>query len=364
MRLSSRPPVPPTRHGRTGHTRTGRTGRSALAALAATTAAVAAAVAVAAVPADAGTDGRGAADRTGARAETTRVDPARLERGPDAKAPYVDGRTIHDDGTATRVRGRWVQLLGTRPDGRYVVLVRRDGRDQVRAQTPGGGSRKILGDTYGAEPVLGSDGPTLVTGLFKTRPRRHSLLRAYDSTSGELLGTRKRRGYLTPLDADSSTVVYAGENGPVVAWDLAGGTGTRLSSRYGYRADLGNDRLVVFTDDPYDGGCTVLSLLSDPAQELWRSCDEAVRAISPDGSHVLTVFKLADGLGPSQVHVRTADGVETGRYEVDGFFEHYLFEDGDTVLLGAVTRESSGTVRCDAGDCELASDLGKGAPWL
>lgn len=327
-----------------------RLARTTLALLAALATALATLVAVAAVPAE---------------ADTTRIDPQRLERGPDATAAYVDGHTIHDGGTTTRVRGGSVQLLGTRPDGRYVVLVHRDDRWQVRAQKPEGSSRKILGDVPGSfDVVLGGDGTTLVTGRFKSRPRRHTLLRAYDSTTGVLLGTRKRQGYLNPLDADSSTVVYAAENGPVVAWDLAAGTGDRVSRRYGYRADLENDRLVVFTKDPYEGGCTRVSLLSDTSQVLWRSCDEAVRAISPDGSHLLTVFLLSDGLGPSEVHVRTVEGEETGRYEVDGFFERFLFEDGDTVLLGAVTREARGLARCDAGDCELASDLGRGEPWL
>ncbi len=327
-----------------------RLARTTLALLAAVATALATLVAVAAVPAE---------------AAPTRIDPERLERGPDATAAYVDGHTIHDGGTTTGVRGGSVQLLGTRPDGRYVVLVHRDDRWQVRAQKPEGSSRKILGDVPGSfDVILGGDGTTLVTGRLKNRPRRHTLLRAYDSTTGVLLGTRKRQGYLNPLDADGGTVVYAAEAGAVVSWDLTTGTGSRVSDRYGYRADLANDRLVVFTKDPYRGGCTRVSLLSDASQVLWRSCDEAVRALSPDGSHLLTVFMLSDGLGPTEVHVRTVEGEETGLYEVDGFFERFLFEDGETVLLGAVTRDSRGLARCHTGDCELASDLGAGEPWL
>lgn len=299
----------------------------------------------------------------GADTPTTRIDPERLDRGEDSSAPYVWGRTIVEDGTVTRVRGAWFQLLGTRPDGRYVVLVSRDGSDQVRAYTPGGGGRKILGDTYGAEPVLSRDGTTLVTAGFKNRPRRHTLLRAYDSTTGERLGSRKRQGALTALDADTTTVVYSGEDGPVVRWDLVTDSGARISPRYGYRADLRTDRLAVFTKDPYEGGCTVVSLLSDPGTELWRSCEEAVRAFSPDGNHVITTHKLADGLGPSEVRVRTVEGEERGHYRVDGYVGQMLFEDASTSLLEAVTRDSSALVRCSGADCELASDIGEGAPW-
>lgn len=328
---------------------TSRLARTTLAALALATAAAATVVGVTVASAD---------------ASTTRIDPERLDRGEDSSAPYVSGRSIVEDGTVTRVRGGWFQLLGTRPDGRYVVMVSRDGSDQVRAYTPGGGGRKILGDTYGAEPLLSTDGTTLVTAGFKTRPRRHTLLRAYDSSTGELLGTRKRRGALTALDADPSTVVYSGEDGPVVRWDLATDSGERVSPRYGYRADLETDRLAVFTQDPYQGGCTVVSPLSDPGTELWRSCEEAVRAFSPDGSHVITTHKLADGLGPAEVRVRTVEGEELGHYRVEGYFGQLLFEDASTPLLEAATRDSSGLVRCAAQDCELASDLGDGSPWL
>lgn len=307
-----------------------------------------------------------ATDRAAAEEPTpTRVDPDRLERGADSSAAYVKGRTIVEDGVVTRVRRDWVQLLGTRPDGHYVVLVPDDRGEQVRTYRPGGGGRKLLGDTYGAfEVVLGSDGTTLVMAGFKQHPRRHTLLRAYDSTSGERLGQRKRQGALTPLDGSTSTVVYSGENGPARSWELDSGATTRVSSDYAYQADLSLDRLAVFTKDPYRGGCTVVSTLSDPGTRLWRSCSEAVRAWSSDGSHLLTTHLLADGLGPNQVRVRTVEGAQTGWYDVDGVFGQLLFEDEDTALLETWTTESSGLARCDGPDCELASDLGKAPSWL
>ena len=157
---------------------------------------------------------------------------------------------------------------------------------------------------------------------------------------------------------------HAAVYGPVVSWDLATDRGTRISRRLGYEADLTTDRLAVFTKDPYQGGCTVVSALSEPGTALWRSCDEAVVDFSPDGSHLLTVFKLADGLGPDEVRVRTAEGEQTGHYRVDGHLGQVLFEDGDTALLFAWTREASGLARCDGASCELASDLGKGSPYL
>ncbi|MGV3563968.1 MAG: hypothetical protein ACO1ON_11880 [Nocardioides sp.] len=350
-----------TTPSRTLSARPSRVARTALATLALLTAAASTGVAVEAARAD-------VARADAPQERPTRLDPERLERGPDASVPYragLDGRDIVEDGVVTRVRADWFQLLGTRPDGRYVVLAVRGEDHSVRTIAPGGrSSRVLLDDVRGATALLGTDGTTVVTERFRSRPRRHTVLRAYDATTGELLGQRKRQGYTTVLDASSTTVVHAGENGPVVSWDLATGDGARVSTRYGYRADLLGDRLAVFTKDPYQGGCTVVSTLSDPRAELWRSCEEAVVEFSPDGSHLLTVFKLADGLGPREARVRTVEGTEVGRYRVDGFLGQLLFEDADTALLEVATEDSSGLVRCDGPDCELASELGKGSPYL
>lgn len=346
-----------TTPSRTRSARPNRAARTALATLALLTTAASTGVAVSTARAD------------GAQERPTRIDLERLERGTDATVPYragLDGRDIVEDGVVTRVPGDHVQLLGTRPDGDYVVLAVRGERHSVRVVTPGssGGGRLLLDDVEDSSVHLGSDGTTVVTERFKNRPRRHTRLRAYDATSGELLGGRKRRGYVTVLDASRSTAVYAGETGPVVSWDLATGDGTRVSPRYGYRADLANDRLAVFTKDPYQGGCTVVSTLSEPEAELWRSCEEAVVEFSPDGSHVITLFKLSDGLGPDEARVRTVDGEQVGRYRVDGYLGQLLFEDGDTALLEVQSRDASGMVRCDGAACELASDLGPGSPYL
>lgn len=284
----------------------------------------------------------------------------RLERGADAGAAYVEGRRIVDGPRSTRVRGQQLRLLGTRPDGRYVVVVHRDGRAQVRAVTPGKGSRKILPVYEQETAMLSGDGTTLVTALYRYR-KGHTVLRAYDSTGGERLGLRKRKGYEVVLDADPTTVVHSGDRGPVVAWDLTTDSGRRISARPGYAADLANDRLGVLTKDPYEGGCSVVSPISDPATTLWRSCEERVVRFSPDGSHLATVHLLNDGLGPSEVWVRTVGGELTGRYRVrSGYFTQIFFEDADTLLLDTSTEEATAVVRCTDGDCELASDLGPG----
>lgn len=294
----------------------------------------------------------------GAEPRPTTIRLERLERGADARAAYVDGRRIVDGSRSTRVRGQQLRLLGTRPDGRYVVTVHRDGRAQVRAVTPGKGSRKILPVYEQETATLSGDGTTLVTALYRYRKGR-TVLRAYDSTSGERLGLRKRKGYEVVLDADPSTVLHAGEDGPVVAWDLASDTGRRVSRRLGFAADLANDRLAVFTKDPYEGGCTVVSRISEPGTALWRSCDEAVLGFSTDGSHVVTTYILADGLGPADLRVRTVEGRLSGHYRLrSGYFPQVFFEDADTVLLDTSTEEATAVVRCDGRDCELASDLG------
>ena len=80
-------------------------------------------------------------------------------------------------------------------------------------------------------------------------------------------------------------------------WNLDTDRTQRISDRAGYRADIAHDLLATFTKDPYLGGCSVLSRLSDPGTTLWRSCDQAIAGFSPSGTRVTTVYLLSDGLG-------------------------------------------------------------------
>jgi hypothetical protein len=184
------------------------------------------------------------------------------------------------------------------------------------------------------------------------------VLRRYDTTTGDVTLKQKLPGYARVLDYDGSTAVVGGF-GPVwtSTWDLTDNSVHQVVRRAGYEADLATDRLAVFTKDPYQGGCTRVSTLSDPATALWRSCDEAVEAFSTDGSHLATIFILSDGIGPGSVTLRRTTGRKVGEYDAPFYFGRIWFEDGSHVLADTFARTKGAVVRCDGDGCERATKV-------
>ena len=305
-------------------------------------------------------------------AAAVRIDPGALERGADSLVAHLEGRTIVDGDIEITVRGRDVWLLGETPDG-YLVQTTRAGTDQLRFVQPGAAPTVVVEDLRSRTPVLGGDGAVVTVVRDRIRART-STVRALDSQGGGLLGTRRVRGFANVLDsqapsADDATrgrvVLSTSPPRRTVVWSLDTGATERISRRAGYFADLAQDRLATFSKDPYRGGCSVLSTVTDPRTRLWRSCDERVEAVGPGGSRVATIPLLTDGLGSSRAWLRTTAGEPLTRYRVDGFFGRLTFESPGALLLDTFTKKSSGLVRCTrGGGCELAGDLGPGSPLL
>lgn len=303
---------------------------------------------------------------------TTKVRPATLEESPATSVPHVVGRTIVEGEQETRVRGRNVLLLGTVEPGAHVVSVRRkkagEAVYQVRLVRHDAADRTLLTLRDTEHAIAGQDGSTFVVVRYLFR-REVSRLRAFALPSGDEVARVRQRGYPSVLDArlsDDGGEVLLGryERNVTSRWDLGTGKVTRVVGRAGFRADLAADRLASFTKDPYEGGCTVVSSLSDPDTRLWRSCEEAVETFSADGTRMTTTHILSDGIGPRQVIVREDDGSLVRRYRTDGFFARSWFEAEDTVLLDTRTGSATGVVRCVTRDCEVAGDVGPGDPWL
>ena len=113
----------------------------------------------------------------------------------------------------------------------------------------------------------------------------------------------------------------------------------------------------MLTDDPYDGGCSVVSTLSDPAAVLSESCTERVTDFSPDGRRLALVDLLTDGLGPNRVTVRTAGGRRVATYDAPFFFGLVQWETSEALLLQTNGTRRSALVRCARAACERASRL-------
>ena len=101
----------------------------------------------------------------------------------------------------------------------------------------------------------------------------------------------------------------------------------------------------------------MLTLVSSPADRVWRSCDERIETANADGSRIATVDILSDRIGPNRFIVRNAAGGKLATYNTAGSFGLAQFEDKYDLLLDTTGQRYAAIVRCDLGGCERASDL-------
>lgn len=282
---------------------------------------------------------------------TTPVNPASLPRGEDPAVPQVLDRTILDGGREITVDADEVQLLG--PSGDDYVVAIYDGNQSTVERVSADGSRVVIRDRIAGELHLSGDG----LQLFETVVRRatETAVTVRDAETGERLDRRTFRGVVTVLDADEQRTVLGGSAPDrTLRWHTGTDELKRIAGRTGYFADLRADRVAVLTDDPYDGGCSVLTPLSAPRAALWRSCRQAVIESAPNGRRVLTVPLLMDG-PLAQVAVHGQHGRSLARYRTSGWFGSTGWETNRDVLLVTYGVKKSAVVRCEDDSCERAS---------
>lgn len=283
--------------------------------------------------------------------------PGSLERGDDVRLPHLEGTTVVDGELRVEVRNA-MALLGPSGDD-YLVTTRNDhGLYRVKRVAPDGSTTVLLRGPQALYTVLSDDGVHLV----RTDNRRMTGLTAYDATDGTEVASRTFRGYVEVLDADGGVVLVSSWQRPrTLTWDLATDERERVTPYVGYQGDLSADRLAVYTGDPYDGGCTLVTRPSAAGETLWESCRQKVATFSEDGARLVTMHILTDGAGPGALQLRETDGTRLTRY-VASWFGSVGWEDVDTLLLDANGRRNGAVVRCDLTVCELASDVGPTSP--
>jgi len=150
--------------------------------------------------------------------------------------------------------------------------------------------------------------------------------------------------------------VLIGKDRTTLLWKV-GSRARVLVRQPGYFGDLSADVVASFTNDPYQGGCSVVRRVST-GERLWKSCKERVTAVNPKGTRIATIDLLSDGLGPTRVWARKATGKLKGVYDIRrGWFGEIGFESNRALLLEAHGARKSATVRCTGAKCERASDL-------
>jgi hypothetical protein len=98
----------------------------------------------------------------------------------------------------------------------------------------------------------------------------------------------------------------------------------------------------------------VFARLASPRRALWRSCEQAVLALSPNGRRLLTAHLRMDGpLGTLSVHGDQGRRIAT--YRSTGWFGRVAWEGNRSALLATYGTRKAAIVRCEGDDCERAS---------
>jgi hypothetical protein len=286
--------------------------------------------------------------------------PGQLTRGADAAVPHVEGKAVVDGSfTARFPKAGGLRLLGT-SGGDYVVATWSNTGatvPKVVRVTPADERSTILSDVPVWELTMTDDGGTIIWPRIRYRAKE-TLARVYSATDGSEVARRTFAGLAWTLDgAGDVFVLTASQPGErTFTWNTATDRVKRVSDRAGYAASIAADRLAVMTKDPYRGGCSLVTRLSDPGTKVWRSCDQAVYTFSPDTSRMLTVYILTDGLGPGRLQLRRGGGRLVATYHTY-YFGEALWETGAVPLMLTHGKKQTAWVRCAVDACERASEL-------
>lgn len=303
---------------------------------------------VTAVPAHATPSG------TGDRVRVTTVDPATLARGSDPSVPHADrGWFVAGD---VRVKlGKYATYLG-RSGSAWIVAgyrARTNVNEIVRVERDG--STTVLRRGVDAsQAVVSKDGSRLYTAKLSPKTRR-TIFRVFDATTGERTSRRVLSGYAQLLAATRNRAYLSDDALGTYTLNSQGKRRRAVSSERAVLVDLRNDLMQTFTGDPYQNGCARVVRVSDPTDEVWKSCAERVEAFNTDGTAFATVDLLSDGIGPGLVQTRLLDGTLTGRYTTN-WFGTIGWESPDTLLVVANGPTKAALVRCTDEVCENAGD--------
>ena len=239
---------------------------------------------------------------------STVIKPGALERGADIGVPFVRRSTIVDGDVRVTLTAPFVRLVGT-AGADYVVHIANADRTNPRIVriTPAGKKTKLLRGIDGNSVRLSTDGERLTSAYAKSGDQ--TVVKVWSATTGVLDVKKSFDGVLSVLDFSGPELLLGG-SGPAAHRAVRRGqprdrAGLEPS---GVRRHDGRRPAGDVHRDPYAGGCTVVTKLSKPGVELWRSCRQRVDAFSPAGKRMATIALLADGVGPDVVRVLASRG--------------------------------------------------------
>ena len=292
---------------------------------------------------------------TGGDHPIVKVTPGGFDRGADTAVGEAVGDTIVSAGDVIDVPGHLNYLLGPSGDGFVVNAGSGTGDVKLWFVEAGQDPRLIAQLGRQDDSYLSSDGERAI--VERTRfQRKLTDVEVLDVATGEQTASKTFRGIGHTLDASADEAIVSAR-GVTLDWTFATNRSRTISDQYGYRADIGLNRLAVMTGDPYSGGCTRVAPLDRPGQTVWRSCDAAVLDWAP-GGRIATDFILSDGPGPTAITVRRPGGGILTEYRAGkGLVSIAGWEGGGTPILLASNRQREALLRCDGLECERAGDF-------
>ncbi len=287
-----------------------------------------------------------------------RIKPATLERGTDIATPHVDeDHVIVDGDRRIEVKAARVNLLG-RWTQSYVAVIGNAQWGNVRLVTVSPtGTVKVLRTHVDPFNVVLDPTAGRVAYSFGVATQKPTLA-VFDLASRQEVASRSFSSLPELLDFDQGTAVasFGSFRIKTVRWTVDTDTVARVNGRLSNYASVDLDLLASYTKDPYMGGCQVLTRLSSPGKELWRSCEERIDAVSPDGQRIATIPLLTDGRGASDAVVRRRNGAVLAEYTISGWFGQLTWESPKALLIPSFGAHRSATVRCVKLQCERATD--------
>ncbi|MFY9915679.1 MAG: hypothetical protein WAK18_13495 [Nocardioidaceae bacterium] len=282
------------------------------------------------------------------------IKPASLERGKDPGIPQLLGKTIIDGTVRIKIAAQEVQLYGKSGNDYVVGVYLRNGHERVQRVAPDG-SRNTIMNRINGDVVLSRDG--LQVSETVVRPGAISVVTVRDAYTGDRLAHRTFHGYIRVLDAEKNRAILGGSAPNRTLWWRIPTDGIkRIATREGYFADIRADRVASFTNAPHAGACSILTTLSAPRRTLWRSCDQAVVASSPNGRRLLTQYIRMDG-PVSRQSVHGSHGRLFVNFRTKGSFGRSAWGNNRSVLMQTSGTKKAAIVRCHVNACERASKL-------
>lgn len=289
------------------------------------------------------------------------IDLTTLEKGEDMVIPYIDGTVVHTPLKAYDVGQEYHQLvrfseftfaLAQNGDNAFVAEVAVPEPDDIAPYDTTG--KIVTNESQDAVLWVGTDGTPYVLAAGSTTPEPFPTVEGSNVTPVAL------------LDQDTAYLAVQRENGDMETWIASTEGGTMQVKGISAASDAyaDSDRTWVLGATEITDGGSCWTVLGEPGDDTWETCDYSLDAFNSDGSKILAGPAYRDGFGDGEVAILDAsDGSVLAAPELaeGAVVVGTAWEDEDTVLANVYQDGEWAIVRIHAdGSLDLATEPVKG----